>query len=87
MNEASLTERLLSYSKLGKMSVNTPPTNAEKWWYSIVVGILFFLLSSSFAYGITNGIIGMTYADNAPTLFGFVIHGLIFIVIVRLIML
>jgi len=82
--EASLTERLLAYSKLGKMTINTPPTSSEKWWYAFVIGILFFLLSSSFAYGITNGIIGMTYADSSPTIFGLFIHGLIFVIIVRL---
>lgn len=87
MREASLTERILAYSKLGKMKIDVPPTSSEKWWYAFVIGILFFLLSSSFAYGITNGIIGMTYANSSPTMFGLFIHALVFVIIIRLVLL
>lgn len=81
----SIADMFLQYSKLGN---GHQPTSSEKWWCSFILGILFALISSSFVYGITNGIFGMTWTEGVggPTIFGLLLHTLVFILIIRLLL-
>jgi protein-S-isoprenylcysteine O-methyltransferase Ste14 len=85
MSEGSLTERLLAHSRLGKATVQTVPTNSEKWWCAIVLGVLFALISSSFVYSITNNVVH-TWCGGGATILGVFIHTLVYILIVRLLL-
>lgn len=68
----------------------TQPTNGQKWWAAVILGLLFALVSSSVAYSITSSIskpLGFNLVENLrPNFNGLLIHTLIFIVIVRIIL-
>jgi hypothetical protein len=77
------------------INVSNPPTSAQKWWISIVLGVIYFLIASPIAYKITGGFFesigGMnlfTFKDIYPgqTLVALIVHTIIFILIVRLIL-
>lgn len=95
--EASITERLLMYSRLGKNNIEKVPTNGEKWWAAIAVGVLFALMSCTFMYSITNSLFsglcistfsGLTeYSVSVgPSILGLIIHSVIFTLIIRLLL-
>jgi hypothetical protein len=89
----SIVERILGHSTLGKKELKEAPTNSEKWWAAILVGILFALFSSNLMYGITDSFLsGMnlnTFTGNCggPTIFGLILHTIIFTLIIRILML
>lgn len=66
------------------------PTEAQKWSISAWSALVAALVFSPFAYNLTNGIaqmIGMnTVEAGAPTMFGLIIHALVYMVLVRLMM-
>lgn len=92
----TMAERLLIGSNLTPANERpidfVPPSNSEKWWASIVLGLLFALLSSGFVYNMTNFVCsspGMALWDGkcgGPTFFGLLFHTLLFILIVRIIL-
>lgn len=91
MSEATLMERLMAHSKFGKANVEKPPTNSEKWWAALVLGLLFALLSCSFLYGVTDTVTksfgAPTWKDGAgPTLLGLLLHTIIFILLARILL-
>jgi len=57
--------------------------NKDKWIVSIVLGLLFVLLSLPFLYNITNR---FTNSFGTPSYMGIIIHGIIFVLIVRLLL-
>lgn len=87
---AGLVERLLAYSKFGKADIKEVPSSSEKWWASILSGIIFVVLSSAFLYGITSNLTERfgfkTWENNGPTLNGILVHGFVMIIIVRFLM-
>jgi hypothetical protein len=87
----SLSERLLAHSAAGE-NINQVPTNSEKWWAAITLGVLFALFSSGILYSITNSIISSpginTWSGDCggPTVFGLLLHTIIFTIVVRILM-
>ena len=83
---------LLGGSRLSQAPKNQPAsaTSAQKWWASFLLGILFVLISSPVFYGLTSSVsmaIGFRpLAVGGPSIFGLVIHGVIFILILMLIL-
>ena len=71
---------------------STPPTNKEKWIISIWSVLVYFLITNPFTYMITNilgsinPILATVNKDGRPTIFGYVLHLLVFFFIVRLMM-
>lgn len=67
-------------------------TNKDKWLVSLLASLLFLLIASPWAYRVTNSIfegIGLKTAkdkDGCPTGTGLLIHGLVFLFIVRALM-
>jgi len=70
---------------------NLQLTSSQKWWYSIVLGFIFAIVSSPAAYLLTTktsvylGGIPLSTGPG-PVLVGLLIHTLIFICVVRLIL-
>lgn len=100
-NNIGLIELLLIDSRItptsngavtnGNISVNSQITSGQKWWAAVILGFIFFLISSSVAYNITSQItvntIGTVLIYGAgPTLTGLLFHTFIFILVVRLIL-
>lgn len=67
-----------------------PYTSKDKWIVSIISGILFLLLASPFLYNLVNSATSnfglQTAINGCPNIIGLLIHGIIFIIIVRLMM-
>ena len=71
--------------------VNSQVTSGQKWWAAVILGFIFFLISSPVAYNITSQITLSTVGTplmygTGPTLAGLLFHTLIFVLIVRLIL-
>lgn len=90
----SIQDKLLNDSRVSP-DVNTssvnPPTSGQKWWASILLGIVFALVSSPAAYYLTSTastkLDGVAlYNGRGPNLAGLLLHTLIFILIVRIIL-
>nr|WNL49763.1 transmembrane domain containing protein [Marseillevirus sp.] len=69
-----------------------PYTSKDKWIVSAIAGVLFLIVASPFLFKIMNGltgIFGISIADpdtGAPNLLGLILHGVVFMLIVRLLM-
>ena len=71
------------------MSDYETPTNSTKWLISLYSGILFLIIASPIAFKIVNYITSMVNLpvldyEGKPNLFGYLLHTLVFILIVRL---
>lgn len=65
--------------------------DGEKWLIAILIGVIFLIISSPFIYRLSNstlGYVGLRTTDKAghPIVFGWVIHAVAFIIIIRLFM-
>lgn len=79
-------------SGLGVKKINSGDiklvTNAEKWWFSLLIGIIYFIFASPALFGITNGItnalcLPSTCNCGGATIFGLFLHTIIVVLIVR----
>ena len=66
-------------------------TSYDKWFVSLISGLLFLLIASPFMYKLTDSLfslIGLNLADSngCPTMLGLVVHSIVFVLIVRLLM-
>lgn len=67
-------------------------TNSMKWWLAIFLGFLFFLIAYGGTYNFTNyawtcaGLPSYLCGPGCPTVWGVVVHAIIFILIIRLIL-
>jgi hypothetical protein len=65
-------------------------SEGKKWLIGLLVGVLFFLVSSPFMYKITGSItdkIGLKTSDNGcPNYQGVLLHTIVFIILLRLLM-
>ena len=97
--DLSFQESLLNDSRIsptGNGSIEskpncTTPTSSHKTWAAVLLGFIFFIISSPAAYNVTSQV--STYISgqplmkgSGPTLPGLIIHTLIFIIIVRIIL-
>jgi hypothetical protein len=62
-------------------------TNSEKWLYTLYTTIIFILVSNPYTYKLVNSILGnICDKKGCPTPFGFIIHTIVFTLILRAIM-
>ena len=62
-------------------------TNSEKWLYTLYTTIVFILVSNPFTYKLVNSILGnISDKKGCPTTFGFIVHTIVFTLILRLLM-
>jgi hypothetical protein len=67
------------------MSNSSKPENFNKWRISIISGLIVLLIFNSYTFKATNSIFGNILTNsNCPTLFGYVLHTLVYIIFVRL---
>lgn len=63
-------------------------TSSMKWWLAIVLGLLFFVVSSPLSYRLTNSIWnGLKLPGGglgSPTLIGSLLHAVVFAIIIRI---
>lgn len=76
---------------LTNKDITVQPTDGQKWWAAVILGLLFALISSPVAYSITSqvteSISGMSSMQGkGPNLMGLIIHTIIFVIIVRIIL-
>jgi hypothetical protein len=69
----------------------TSPKNIDKWRIAIIIGIIFIILTSPIIFGFSDNIfskIRISTCDRKgrPTLFGWLLHAIIFIIIIRILM-
>lgn len=67
------------------------PKNIDKWRVAIIIGIIFIILTAPIIFGFSNSIfskVGLSTCDNKgrPTLLGWLLHAIVFIIIVRVLM-
>ena len=70
--------------------VNTP-TSGQKWWFAVMIGLLFAIISSPIAYSITNYVTTMLGGKSLTrpsgvNIIGLTLHTIFFIIILRLIL-
>lgn len=67
-------------------------TGSMKWWLSIFLGVLFFIIAFPGTYNVTNaiwtslGFPSFLTAPGCPSTLAVLIHALVFAIIIRLIM-
>lgn len=71
--------------------ISNQVTSGQKWWAAVVLGFVFFIISSPVAYHITSQVTLNTIGSplmygTGPTLAGLLVHTIIFVLIVRLIL-
>ena len=67
------------------MSNLSKPENFNKWRISIISGLIVLLIFNSYTFKATNSIFGnILTKSNCPTLFGYLLHTLVYIIFVRL---
>lgn len=63
------------------------PKNLEKWRYSLYSAIVFILLSLPITYKLTSHVIpAITTKNGCPSILGVVVHGVVFLLVIRLMM-
>ncbi len=74
--------------------LNLKLSNSQKWLGALVAGLLFLILSSGIVYQLTNKIFTSIFGPKAatvtiagaPTVFGLILHTIVFILLLRLIL-
>jgi len=69
------------------MSNSSKPENFNKWRISIISGLIVLLIFNSYTFKATNSIFGNILTNsNCPTLFGYLVHTIVYIIFIRLYM-
>ena len=72
--------------------MSDPPTNKEKWIISVWSALAFFIVTNQFTYMFTNLLkhinpaLATLKSNGCPTIFGYILHLLVFFFFVRLMM-
>ena len=68
-------------------------TALEKWLIAAILGVVFLIIASPLVFKFTNSIFGyigwhtiQPGTSQKPTLFGWILHAIVFIIIVRILM-
>jgi len=66
-------------------------TNFDKWIIALIIAVVFFIFSLPFLYKLTNSgtkLFKLNAINNTgcPTIFGIILHTIVFLVVVRLLM-
>lgn len=74
-------------------ALRAPKTNGQKWLVALVLAILFAVIASTPVYQLTNKLLtsifgprAATLGPNGPTVFGLILHAIVFGLIVRLLL-
>lgn len=59
------------------------PKNSDKWRFSFIGAAIVLLLFNPFVFNITQKIFGNVLYKNCPTLFGYFLHTIVYILLVR----
>lgn len=66
-------------------------TEGQKWLICLYSGLLFLLIASPYMYQLTNKVTSIagfeTSVNGCPNLYGLVLHGVVFLLLVRVLML
>jgi hypothetical protein len=69
------------------MSNSSKPENFNKWRISIISGLIVLLIFNSYTFKATNSIFGNILTNsNCPTLLGYLVHTIVYIIFIRLYM-
>ena len=74
-----------------KKLFSTQLTNSQKWIFSFVASLVFFVVASPVLYGFTNTLttgIGLcrTYNPGGANIFGLLIHTVVYMLLIRLLL-
>lgn len=85
-----INSRLQKSNPTVEQKMLQPPTSSQKWWASIVLGMLFAILASGSIFQLSNKVCSYanisTYKGEGPTILGLLLHTIIFTLIVRFIL-
>ena len=68
------------------------PTNMEKWYYTLITTVIFLFVTNPLTYVFVNGTLGrfigkkISSASGCPTMFGLILHAIVFTLVVRVVM-
>lgn len=68
------------------------PTSMEKWYYTLITTVIFLFVTNPLTYVFVNGTVGrlvgkkIASVSGCPTMFGLILHAIVFTLIVRLVM-
>jgi hypothetical protein len=69
----------------GKNTHKSEPNNYDKWRFSFIGGFIVLLIFNNYTFQLTNSIFGSVLSrKNCPTLFGYILHTIVYILLVRL---
>lgn len=95
LEEPTYVDNLLLSSRFNKSQESSTdtsqkPTSSQKWWIAILLSMIFIIMCSSLAFGVSNGIttkIGFkTYNSTGPTFAGMIIHLIVIALVIRFIL-
>ena len=73
------------YINSGVNKTVNPPNSYDKWKFSFIGGFIVLLIFNSYTFKITNAIFGnILTISNCPTFFGYLLHTIVYILLVRL---
>lgn len=61
-------------------------TNAQKWWFSLLSGVLYALITSSYTFSVTNSIFRTGFNGQGMTFYSVLLHAIVFALLIRLIL-
>jgi hypothetical protein len=70
---------------------SAPITSTDKWLIAVLLGVIFLIVAAPLMFRLSNSIfkyVGMNTVDSrgSPTPFGWIIHTIAFIILVRILM-
>jgi hypothetical protein len=64
---------------------SSKPNTYDKWRFSFIGGFIVLLIFNTYTFKLTNIIFGnILTPSNCPTLFGYILHTIVYILLVRL---
>jgi hypothetical protein len=69
----------------GNHTQRSQPNSYDKWRFSIIGGFIVLLIFNSYTFKLTNDIFGsILNKRNCPTFLGYILHTIVYILLVRL---
>ena len=67
-----------------KKSEYTKPTSLDKWRFSFIGGLIVLMVFNPITFSLTHQMFPNILFKNCPTIFGYVLHTIVYILLVRL---
>lgn len=75
------------YDNLDYDNLNYDNLNYDKWKYSIISGVIFFIIANPLTYKFMNlflkKIINITNKNGSPSFYGLMLHTIVYVIIIR----